>query len=95
MDQLVGNPDHGVSKFCFAKADDTYLVYLPEGGTSELDLTGAKGDFDVHWFNPRIGGQLRGGSVASVADGGNVFLGMPLADETEDCLAVVRRNTQP
>jgi hypothetical protein len=91
MDARVGNPDHGAAKFCFAKADDTYLVYLPDGGTSELDLEGAKGDFDVRWFNPRDGGPLQSGSIASVTGGGNVSLGSPPADESEDWLVVVRR----
>lgn len=91
MDALVGNPAHEAGKFCFAKADDTYLVYLPDGGVSQLDLSSTKGDFKVHWFNPRSGGPLQRGSVASVTGGGTASLGTPPADEEEDWLVVVRR----
>lgn len=91
-DDLVGNPKHGTSKFCFAKANDTYLVYLPDGGKSELDLSDAKGDFVVRWFNPRTGGELQTGSVKSVSGGGKVSLGQPPEDANEDWLVSVRAN---
>jgi hypothetical protein len=90
-DGLVGNPDHDASKFCFAKADDTYLVYLSDGGSSDLDLSSTKGDFQVHWFNPRNGGPLQTGSVQSLSGGRAVSLGQPPEDDQQDWLVVVRR----
>ncbi len=91
MDELVGNAEHGISKFCFAKANDTYLVYLPNGGTSKLNLEGASGDFAISWFNPREGGELLGGSVKTVRGGNSVELGTPPSDLQEDWLVLVRR----
>ena len=90
MDKLVGNPDHGVSKFCFAKPSNTYLVYLPDGGTSSLDLRNAKGKFRVEWFDPRTGGDLHTGSVTAVSGGRKVDLGTPPNEVKEDWLVVVR-----
>ena len=90
-DELVGNPDHGISTYCFAKANDTYLVYLPNGGKSSLDLRDAEGDYDVHWFNPRRGGALVGGDVKAVSGSSEVELGSPPSDESEDWLIVVRK----
>ncbi|WP_068136289.1 DUF5060 domain-containing protein [Roseimaritima ulvae] len=90
-DALVGNPKHGVSKFCFAKAGEVYLVYLPEGGNGELDMTAVDGQYDVKWFNPRQGGELVAGSVRSVSGGRRVSLGAPPAEGNEDWLVVVRR----
>ena len=87
---LIGNTKDDNSKFCFAHAGRVYLVYLPTGGTSELDLSAAKGAFTVKWLNPRTGGALRDGSVKSVAGGGKVALGNPPAEAGEDWLAVVR-----
>lgn len=91
MDELVGNPDHGISKYCFAKENEVYLVYLPSGGDSELDLSGAKGEFSVQWFNPRDGGSLTSAAITSVSGGGKVSLGKPPAEVGEDWLAVVQR----
>ncbi|MEX2119205.1 MAG: DUF5060 domain-containing protein [Pirellulales bacterium] len=88
---LVGNAKNDNSKYCFAQRGNVYLVYLPQGGTAQLDLTGERDAFTVAWFNPRLGGGLQGGSVARVQGGGRVSLGQPPADENEDWLVVVRR----
>jgi hypothetical protein len=82
---LVGNSDEGNSRYCFAKAGELYLVYLPEGGEASLDLSGARGTFAVSWFNPRTGGPLT--SPAKVEGGGTARLTAP---DSEDWLAVVR-----
>jgi len=91
-DALVGNPQNDNSKFCLAKVGEVYLVYLPNGGTTDLDLTGAKGDFQVKWFNPRTGGELQDGSVKRVRAGSRVSLGQPPTDPSNDWLVVA---TQP
>lgn len=90
-DALVGNTEHDNSKYCFAKAGELYLVYLPNGGTTSLDLTDADGTFSVSWFNPRTGGELEEGSVSEVAGGETVRIGNPPAEGNEDWLAVIRR----
>jgi hypothetical protein len=89
-DTLVGNKKNDNSKFCFAKSGEIYLVYLPNGGTSDLDLAGATGTFHVKWFNPRTGGDLASGSKSTVDGGSQVNLGQPPADPTEDWLVVIR-----
>lgn len=91
QDQLVDNPQHAAGKFCFAKPDQIYLVYLPDGGPSELDLSSTTGDFQVHWFNPRQGGAVQSGTVTSVKGGQRVSLGLPPSETKQDWLAVVRR----
>ncbi len=90
-DELVGNPEHDNSKYCFAKPGELYLVYLPEGGRHSLDLSGIQGDFSVHWYNPRTGGELSTSQVAQVTGGSVVSLGEPPADIDQDWLAVVSR----
>jgi hypothetical protein len=88
---LVGNTKNDNSKYCFAQAGALYLVYLPNGGTTDLDLSGASGKFTVKWFNPRRGGALQDGSVKSVSGGGKAALGNPPADASEDWLVAVRK----
>jgi hypothetical protein len=90
-DALAGNPKRDNSRYCFAKRGEAYLVYLPEGGSAELDLSGASGAFRVQWFNPRAGGELADGSVKEVAGGAAVSLGDPPVDPKEDWLIVVRQ----
>lgn len=90
-DALVGNPRNDNSKYCFARPGDLYLVYLPNGGTADLDLGAAAGTFTVHWFNPRTGGPLATGSVTTLPGGAPAGLGLPPSEPTDDWLAVVRR----
>jgi hypothetical protein len=92
-DERVGNPEHNNSRFCFARGGEVYLVYLPQGGTTELDLKSAPQSFSVQWFNPRAGGPLQAGSVREVTGGGSVNLGQPPADPAEDWLIVVQRRS--
>ena len=90
-DLLVGNSTNDNSVFCFAKAGEVYLVYLPNGGSAGLDLGGVTGQFNVSWFDPRNGGALKRGSVALVKAGGKAALGMAPGSPDEDWLVVVRR----
>lgn len=89
-DRLVGNPENGNAKYCFAKPGQIYVVYLPEGGTTELDLSDAAGRFRVHWFNPREGGALKRGSVRRIRAGAGVDLGNPPEDPDQDWVILVR-----
>lgn len=88
---LIGNEKNDNSKYCLAKPGELYLVYLPKGGTTDLDLSASSGDFTVKWYNPRTGGELQAGTRPTVQGGGKVALGNPPADVAEDWLAVVSR----
>jgi hypothetical protein len=90
-DELVGNPQNDNSKYCLAKPGEIYVVYLPAGAATELDLENSRATFQVHWFNPRSGGPLQAGSVREVTGPGKVPLGLPPLDPGEDWVALVRR----
>ena len=90
-DALIGNDRNDNSRYCFAKQEVVYVIYLPSGGSAELDLSGARGIFSVKWFNPRAGGVLKDGSVRQVTGGGKVTLGQPPSDFSEDWVALVRK----
>jgi len=85
-DELTSVPDD----YCFAKPGQIYAIYLPCGGTTHLDLGDSGASFAVRWFNPRIGGPLRTGSVAVVKGPGAVSIGEPPNDPKKDWVALVR-----
>ncbi len=85
-DELVGNPDRDNSRYCFAQHGKLYLVYLPNGGSAELDLAKVPGNFSLEWFNPRTGGPIQ--KDTAVKGMKTVTLAAP---STEDWLAIVRR----
>lgn len=85
---LIGNAKDDNDKYCFAKPGALYLVYLPDGGATELDLVGADGMFSVKWFNPREGGALTAQGEATLHGGSKGALTAPSPD---DWLAVVAR----
>jgi hypothetical protein len=52
---LAHMPPHGElcsTGFCLANPGNEYLVYLPGGGSVNVDLSGGATSFDVEWFNP-------------------------------------------
>lgn len=89
--ELVGNGKNDATRWCLAKADEVYLVYLLKGGTSELDLSEAEGEFSVQWFDPRSGGDLKSGSISKVSGGEKVSLGEAPDAAQEDWLVVIRK----
>ncbi len=76
--------------YVFAEPGQVYAIYLPSGGTTQLDLGRNTGPFAVAWYNPRTGGKLRTGSVAAVRGPGRVGIGLPPEDPHKDWVALIR-----
>jgi len=77
--------------YCFAKEGEVYVVFLPNGGNTKLDLNRANGKFDVNWYNPRKGGTLEEGSVKSVKGGEWVEIGTAPSDKDKDWTILIKR----
>lgn len=86
-DHLTAAPDD----FVFAKPGEIYAIYLPGGGTTEIDLSGVTGAFDVKWYDPRNGGDLQDGSIRTLRGGGKHGIGEPPNEKTKDWAVLVRR----
>ncbi len=90
-DGLIGNTKQDNSKYCLAKTGEIYLIYLPQGGTTEIDLSATDGNFTVQWFNPRRGAPLKDGSTKIIQGGARASIGQPVDEAQEDWLAIIRR----
>jgi hypothetical protein len=76
---------------CFGIPGQLYVVHVSHGGDASIDLTGASGTFVVRWYDPRAGGPLLAGSVATAEGGRVASLGRPPRDPEADWVALVRR----
>jgi hypothetical protein len=90
-DSLAGNARNNNLKYCFARSGEIYIVYLPKGGSTELNLSNSTSIFHVEWFNPREGGPLQSGSLSEVKGPGKVSLGQPPTDPSEDWVILIRK----
>ena len=90
-DALVGNPKNDNSKYCLAKPGQIYVVYLPGGGTTNVDLNSTSGIYSVAWYNPRTGGTVLDGSVTTISAPGVPSVGQPPADPQEDWVVLIRQ----
>lgn len=74
MVAMTPQPDLCSTGYCLAKASSPgaeYLVYLPEGGAINVDLSAASGQLLTEWFNPADGtvagtGKVIGGAILSL-----------------------------
>jgi hypothetical protein len=53
--------------YVLAEQGRTYVAYLYNGGTVQLNLVSASGTFSAQWYDPRTGGFSSAGSVAGGA----------------------------
>ena len=76
--------------WCLAKSGEVYAVYLENGGSTSINLGNSGASYQVRWYNPRTGGNLQTGSVASVTASGSVSIGNPPSNANQDWVALVR-----
>ncbi len=56
VDMVSSDDVTSANDYVFAKANEVYAVYLPDGGSTAIDLP--SGTWEVQWYNPRSGGSL-------------------------------------
>ncbi len=86
-DELTSQP----YDFCFAKLHSIYAVYLPDGGTTEIDLENQTAQYTVKWYNPRKGGTLSDGSIKKIKGPGKVEIGYPPYETDKDWAVLIKR----
>ena len=80
-------PANGLAStgYCLSDGEREFLVYLPEGGAANVDLSKAEGELAVEWFDPTTGEATVG---APVAGGGKLDFTTPFEG---DAVLFVRR----
>jgi hypothetical protein len=78
--------------YCFALEGDIYIIYLPDGGTTEINLTEQDGEYVINWFNPRKGGDLVLGTKQFIPGGQINEIGFPPQEIDKDWVALVVLN---
>ena len=89
-DELTSTRDD----YCLAYPGQVYAIYLPTGGTTDLDLGPSTATFQIRWFNPREGGPLQMGTLASTTGPGKVNIGQPAKNTDKDWVALVECTEQ-
>ena len=77
--------------YCLSKKGEAYAIYLPTGGSTDVDLTGAPGDYNVFWYDPRNGGDLVSGSILTLKGGGLQNTGLPPENVNLDWVAFIEK----
>lgn len=91
-DQRIGNQKHDNTKYCLADPGNLYLIYLPDGGTANIDLTDSPGTFTIQWFNPKTGGNLQTTYPKTLKGGTTVSIGNPPDKQKDDWLAILKKH---
>ena len=76
--------------FVFAKKGEIYVIYLKEGAeTTTLDLGNNNKTFQVKWYDPRNGGDLKNGSVTSIQGSGKKSIGTAPNNTNKDWVVLI------
>ncbi|MBN1816218.1 MAG: DUF5060 domain-containing protein [Sedimentisphaerales bacterium] len=79
--------------YCLALPGQVYAVYLPLGGTTEIDLADTEDSFSVEWYDPRRGGSLQAGSVRFVRGPGKQGIGAPPNEPNKDWVILIKKES--
>ncbi|QDU47899.1 DUF5060 domain-containing protein [Gimesia panareensis] len=77
--------------YCFFKKGKAYVVYLKDGGTTDLNLQNVAGKYELKWYDPRHGGKLLDGSIKTISGGGSRNLGQAPDTINGDWVILIRK----
>lgn len=78
------------NNYCFALPGRIYAIYLPAGGTTNLDPGESSATFTIEWYNPRTGGELQKGTIAEITGPGSAAVGLPPGETDKDWVALIK-----
>ena len=78
--------------WCLQKEGVIYAAYLAGSRSQTLNLEQAEGTYEVHWYDPLLGGALQVGSEKVITGGGVRRLGLPPEkSKKQDWICLIRR----
>jgi len=77
--------------YCLAKPQDTYAVYIPSGGKTIIDLSATTDQYSLTWYDPRNGGELQQGEIASIKGGSKVSTGIAPSHQDKDWVVLLKK----
>jgi Domain of unknown function (DUF5060)/Putative collagen-binding domain of a collagenase len=80
------------NNWALAKDGQVYVIYMKNGGTTDLDVGTVAVNLDIKWFNPRKGGALQNGTKTNISGTGTLNIGEPPTEKTDDWTALVGIN---
>ncbi|MEO1713829.1 MAG: putative collagen-binding domain-containing protein, partial [Bacteroidota bacterium] len=89
--ELIGNDNNDNDQYCLANTGSDYVIYLAEGGSTDLLLNDSANVYQVRWFDPRNGGDLQLGTVDSLQGMGWQTIGDPPNDPDQDWAVWISR----
>lgn len=77
--------------YCLAQPGACYAIYLPSGGSTDLDLGDTAAAFTIRWYDPRRGGPMRIGSTALTTGPGVINVGQAPDSTDKDWVVLLQR----
>lgn len=87
------NADPLVSRGHCLAGQGAFVVYLPQGGSAQLDLSSQSASYTLNWFDPIRGGGLQTGSIQGLAGGAWRGLGNPPHPGNQDWVLLLRASS--
>ncbi|MBN1127168.1 MAG: DUF5060 domain-containing protein [Sedimentisphaerales bacterium] len=81
--------------YCLALPCEVYAVYLPSGGTTQIDLGNSNYSFSVDWYDPGSGGSLQIGSKHTIHGPGKQSIGLPPKKQDKDWAILIKLESRP
>lgn len=78
----------------FAKVGEVYLIYLPAGMATQIDLGQSALGYSVRWFDPKQGGEFQQLGLTSLKGLGMNTLQAPKNKSDKDWVILLQRNNE-
>ena len=78
--------------YCYANPGEAYLIYLPNGGSTNLNFGTNTGNYSVLWLNPRTGQTVQDDNITVTSTKNVIRIGDPPSSTTSDWAVLIRRD---